>query len=69
MHAQGGGWMLTCPSQYIQPLPLVDNYLHLQLTLESAARANYRRKRKDVDAKVKGRTIVGHKSNQVQVKA
>jgi hypothetical protein len=63
MPAQGGGWMLIGPSQYMQPPPLVDNQSHPQLTPDSTARTNHRRKRKDVDAKVKGKTIIGRKSN------
>jgi hypothetical protein len=53
----------------MQPLSLMDNHSHPQLTLESATRANRRRKCKDVDAEIKRRTIAGRKPNQVQVKA
>jgi hypothetical protein len=59
------GWVCATSSQFMQPQPL----LAPQLTLESVERAQCRRKRKVVDADVRGRLSVGKKPNQVRMKA
>jgi hypothetical protein len=67
MQQQGGGWMMPGP-QYMQPPPMVEAHMQMQLAPDNIRRGSRIRKRPSVDQIVQDRTVAGQKPYTLRVK-
>jgi hypothetical protein len=68
MQQQGGGWVMPGP-QYMQPPPMVEAHMQMQLAPYNIGRGSRIRKCPSVDQVVQERTAVGRKPYMLRVKA